>query len=271
MMDEYETILQNSDARRWRQFMRNCWIAAASSFIVAAASCCAFGQIKVPPDVSAGQPLVATVAFPDAPEGAKPADLLWNVGDSGFLIVDDSTIHVWPNFGTSDRQLTITVSGGLVSADGKYVPKSNQRFEATLLVRGVLPSPGPGPGPTPGPTPPPEPQPDGEAPIKEPGLRVLISYESQNGYPPWMSNKAFTDFLTSVCVAGPRGQKEWRMIDPDSPVASNAGVWPAAVAKMKDKKEPSILISNGKTGTIEKLPETMAETIALIKKYAEAK
>lgn len=236
-------------------------------------SCCLCGdaraQIKVPPDVSAGQPLVATVAFPDAPEGARPADLIWSVGDSGFLVVDDSTIHVWPNFGTNDRQLTITVSGGLVSADGKYVPKSNQRFEATLLVRGVLPSP-PGPGPTPEPTPP-EPQPDGEAPIKEPGLRVLIAYESQKGYPPWMSDKDFTDFLTSVCVVGPKGQKEWRMIDPDAPVASNSGVWPAAVAKMREKKEPSILISNGKTGTIEKLPATKAETIALIKKYAEAK
>jgi hypothetical protein len=86
-----------------------------------------------------------------------------------------------------------------------------------------------------------------------------------------MSDRDFTDFLSSVCVVGPKGQKEWRMIDPDTPVASNAGVWPAAVAKMKDKKEPSILISNGKVGTIEKLPATKAETIALIRKYVEAK
>jgi len=265
LADEHDEIV------RFPKWLRAFAMLAVMLPMVAVPDYCrvAQAQIKVPPEVSAGQPLVAEVSFPDAPEGATPTDLLWTVGDAGYLPISASVIHIWPALGTNDKQLTITVSGGLVTADGKYVPKSNQRFQATLLVRGVLPSP---PGPKPDPKPDdPLPVPDGEAPIKEPGMRVLITYESSKGYPSWLSDRDFTDFLTSVCVVGKTGYKEWRMTDPDSPTMPNAGVWPAALAKMQGKEVPGILISNGKNGTIEKLPATKADTIALIKKYTEGK
>lgn len=138
--------------------------------------------------------------------------------------------------------------------------------QAIKRLNVTIGKPEPGPGPEPGPTPTPD-----DAPIKEPGFRVLITYESQIGYPSWLSDRDFTDYLTANCVAGPKGQKEWRMLDKDAVVAPNAGVWGGAMDKMRTQPVPAILISTGKIGTIQKLPATKAEAIALIKKYAEAK
>ncbi len=239
---------------------------------MALVSCCceAPAQIKLSPEYSVGQPVIVDVAWPDVPEGAKPTDLSWSVPGAGIHPLTESSIAVWPEFGATDKQLTVTVSGLLTLPDGKYVPKSARTFTATTLLRGIV-LPGPGPTP-PGPQPPPPgPKPDGEAPIKEPGFRVLITYESQLPVPRWLNDADFRALLNTVCVAGANGVKEWRIVDKDSPSVVNAGVWPGAMEKVKGKPVPCILISTGRIGTIQDLPAEKADAIALIKKYAEAK
>lgn len=220
------------------------------------------GQIKLQPEYSVGQPIIVEVLYPDAPEGALPSDLEWDVGDSGFKILTNSSIAVWPKFGAVDSRLLVRCSGPLVTTDGKYVPKSNRTFVATAKLVGI----GGGPAPDPKPDDDPKPQPDGEAPIKEPGFRVLITYESQLPIPRWLNDADFRTLLNSVCVAGQNGVKEWRVVDQDSPAVANAGVWPAALERTKGKPTPWILISTGKIGFEGQLPETKADAIALIKK-----
>lgn len=223
------------------------------------------GQIKLQPAYSVGQPIIVEVLYPDAPEGALPSDLEWDVGDSGYKVLTDSSIAVWPKFSAVDSRLVVRCSGPLVTTDGKYVPKSNRTFVATTKLVGI------GDGPSPKPDDPPKPQPDGEAPMKEPGFRVLITYESQLPIPSWLNDADFRSLLNSVCVAGQNGVKEWRVVDKDSPAVANAGVWPKALERTKGKPTPWILISTGKIGFEGQLPETKADAIALIKKYAEAK
>jgi hypothetical protein len=224
------------------------------------------GQIKLQPEYSVGQPIIVEVLYPDAPEGALPSDLEWDVGDSGYKVLTDSSIAVWPKFGLVDSRLVVRCSGPLVTTDGKYVPKSNRTFVATARLVGI----GGGPTPEPKPDDPPKPQPDGEAPIKEPGFRVLITYESQLPIPRWLNDSDFRLLLNELCVAGKNGVREWRVVDKDSPAVANAGVWPAALERTKGKPTPWILISTGKIGFEGQLPETKADAIALIKKYAEA-
>lgn len=169
--------------------------------------------------------------------------------------------------GKIELQFPTTAKSGnyriAVTAQKKGVDRpAIKRLNVTI---GTAPQPPPGPGPVP-------PQPDGDAPIKEPGLRVLITYESQLPVPKWLQDADWRTMLNTLCVTGPDGKtKEWRVVDKDSPSVANAGVWPAALEKMKGKEVPAILISNGKTGTITKLPESKDEAIALVKKYAEAK
>lgn len=225
------------------------------------------GQIKLQPEYSVGQPIVIEVLYPDAPDGALPNDLEWDVGDSGYKILSASSIAVWPKFTAADSKLLVRCSGPLVTADGKYVPKSNRTFTASAKLIGIG---GLGPQPPPKPDDPPAPKPDGEAPIKEPGFRVLITYESQLPVPTWLNDGDFRSLLNSVCVPGKNNVKEWRVVDKDSPAVANAGVWPAALERTKGKPVPWILISTGKVGFEGQLPADKAEAMALIKKYAEA-
>jgi hypothetical protein len=227
------------------------------------------GQIKLQPEYSVGQPVVVEVQYPDAPEGALPSDLEWDVGDSGYKVLTASSIAVWPKFGLADSRFVVRCSGPLVTADGKYVPKSNRTFTASAIVRGIVDEPLPTPDPKP--DDPKPPKPDGEAPIKEPGFRVLITYESQLPIPRWLNDSDFRSMLNNVCVAGPNGVKEWRVVDKDSPAVANAGVWPKALERTKAKPVPWLLISTGKVGFEGPLPESKADAMALIKRYAEAK
>ena len=227
------------------------------------------GQIKLQPEYSVGQPIVVEVQYPEAPEGALPSDLEWDVGDAGYRPLTVASIAVWPKFGMRDAKLTVRCSGPLVTSDGKYVPKSNRTFTATTMLRGIGPDPTPEPDPKP--DPPVPPKPDGEAPIKEPGFRVLITYESQLPVPPWLNDSDFRALLNANCVAGTNGVKEWRVVDKDSPSVANAGVWPKALERTRGKPVPWVLISTGKIGFEGPLPVDKAEAIALIKRYAEAK
>ncbi len=269
LLDEYDELSAIGDEKRWDRAIRNCFVVSVTLLIVAVGSCCAYGQIKVSPEYSVGQPVIAEVSWPEAPEGAKATDLLWEIPGAGVFALTDSTVAIWPEFGATDKQLVITVSGLLTTADGKYVPKSNRTFKATTLLRGIVATPPVPPGPGPGPQPPPVPA--DEAPIKEPGFRVLITYESQLPTPRWLNDADFRALLNQLCVGGPNGVKEWRIVDKDSPTVANAGVWPAALARTKGKPVPWLMISTGKIGFEGPLPENKTEAMAKIRQYAEAK
>ncbi|EFX61833.1 hypothetical protein DAPPUDRAFT_120886 [Daphnia pulex] len=189
----------------------------AIAFLMLCSVAC--GQIKLQPEYSVGQPIIVEVQYPDAPEGATPSDLEWFVGDAGFYPMSASSIAIWPKFETKSTRLVVRCSGPLVTADGKYVPKSNRSFESSAILLGVGGNPKPDPDIDPQP---PVPVPDGEAPIKEPGFRVLITYESQLPIPQWLNDADFRAFLDKSCVAGKTGTKEWRITDKDSPAVVNA-------------------------------------------------
>ena len=163
----------------------------------------------------------------------------------------------------------------LLTGTGKY-RISAMAFDpdlarARLFVElGVPPGPGPGPGPTPGPTP--GPQPDGEAPIPEPGFRVLIVYETADlaNLPRWLADGDFRGYLDSHCVKGDKGVPEYRIVDPQIDVSHANLLWAKALGRKRDSL-PWLIVSNGKTGFEGPLPKTKSETLAVLAKYAEAK
>lgn len=124
-----------------------------------------------------------------------------------------------------------------------------------------------------GPRPPPEPPgpkpPEPPQPVKS--FQVLIVFESgatytaaQNGV---LYGKAVEDYLTARCTGGKAG---WGRRDKDTdPAADTSGLkalW--AAVKPKVTGVPCLAIAVNETVTLEPLPATPAEAVALLKKYA---
>jgi hypothetical protein len=132
-------------------------------------------------------------------------------------------------------------------------------------------------GPFPPPPPPPPPPPT-DAPWESPGLSVLILRESQStGTLPVAQRAIFTDakvhqWLTSNCVKlPPSGRPGYRIWDDDGSDVSAAptvlqAAYKVTLAKMPNE-EPTIGISNGKTGFVGPLPVNAVELLALLEKY----
>ena len=104
------------------------------------------------------------------------------------------------------------------------------------------------------------------------GLRVLIVEEAANRsrLPATQLNILFSqtlrDHLNAVTPLGPDGkQHEWYILNQNDDTSGVAKYWGEGVALRK--ATPWIVISNGKTGTSEALPNTVEATLALIKKY----
>jgi hypothetical protein len=133
----------------------------------------------------------------------------------------------------------------------------------------VIGAPTPKP-PTPDPTPPDPPKPDDVVPIPADGLRVLIVFEMDdvNKYKPStraiISGASMRSYLDSVCVKNSANVPEYRVFDKDT--VAEAGLWKNALARPR-KSVPWIVVSNGKRGFEGPLPETEAETQALIARY----
>jgi hypothetical protein len=130
----------------------------------------------------------------------------------------------------------------------------------------TLPAPTPPVPPNPGPTPTP-------APIPVAGFRVLIVEDSTNRtkLPPAQQAVLFAkpirDYLDAKCVVGADGKThEWRIWDQGTDAGADGEPWASALKRTRQSL-PSILISDGKTGFEGPLPATVAETLALLKKY----
>lgn len=235
--------------------------------LIVVPDCCsvAQAQIKLQPEYSVGQPVIVEVQFPDVPEGAVPADLVWEVGDAGYKPLTANSIAVWPSFGNSDKRLQISVYGGLVTADGKYVPKSNRKFEASSLLKGIDGQPTPPPGPKPDPIP----VPDGTNPFgKLTGFRAAIVYETGDKYTIGQTSAMFgadvVSYLNSKTAKGADGKTlDWRRLDPQQPAT---GVW-ADLLKRERKSMPWLILSNGSTWYEGPVPESDVKMLELLKKY----
>lgn len=222
------------------------------------------GQIKISPEYASGQPVIFSVSYPDAPEGAVPTDLIWVLSsEAGYEVRDATSIAVWPVYGANAYTLKVMVSGPLVSAEGKYLPGSNRSFEATTKILGINPDVNPNPKPDVVPVP------DGVAPIPDPGFRVMIVYESSKSdeLPDYVYHADFRAYLSQVCAKGPDGKTpEFRIVDPQLVTAPTSALWAKAMARER-KSLPWIVVSNGKNGFEGPLPKTKAETLALLAKY----
>lgn len=125
------------------------------------------------------------------------------------------------------------------------------------------------------PQPPPKPvdpvDPKTEAPIPEPGFRVLITFEtgtvltaSQQSI---LYGKTVREYLDSHCVVDPDGKtRGYRIWDKDTVADGDFPVWKTAFNRPR-KSIPWVLISNGKTGFEGPLPANPTDMLALLKKY----
>ncbi len=164
--------------------------------------------------------------------------------------------------GTGRVELLVVKEGAKSPAD-----VFRQLLDANL---GPLPPPVPPTPPVP-PIPPLPPKPD--PPIPAPGLRVLIVYETADlgklpaGQLAALYSADVRAYLNAKCVKGPDGKTaEWRLWDRDISVVGESKLWQDAMARPR-KSLPSVIISNGATGYEGPLPSSIAETLALLKKF----
>ncbi len=136
---------------------------------------------------------------------------------------------------------------------------------AFVLVVGDAPPPGPTP---PGPTP----DPPSPAPIPGAGLRVLLVYEAADlarypaGQVAALYSQEVRDYLNAKCPKGPGQQPEWRCWDKDVPTANESATWQNAMKRPR-ASTPWIIVSNGTAGFEGPLPASVADLLALLRKY----
>ncbi len=165
------------------------------------------------------------------------------------------------------KAFVITATGTVwVRASGiDFDTKAFLNEEIVVNIEQLVPKP-PAP-PKPDDPSPPTPS---DAPIKEPGFRVLISYDSALGVPDMVNAKVVRDYLFKNCVRSADGKTvEYRIWDITVPITNAPKLWQDAFARPK-KSIPWILISNGKTGYEGLLPTTTEELLTLLKKYGGA-
>ena len=102
--------------------------------------------------------------------------------------------------------------------------------------------------------------------------RVLIVYESDDrgDYPQSQSlifsSTDFREWLKSKVSVSSDGNLQFRIYDKDADMSTVPDEWRAAMAVERESL-PWIIVSNGKSYYAGKLPETIAETQALIERY----
>lgn len=169
----------------------------------------------------------------------------------------------------------VTLSQMVTFADG-YQDKEAAEVVVTIIAPGPPPVP-PGPVP-PGPVPPgpvpPTPTPDQDAPIKLPGLRVMVIYDAMNtnGHTPanrsiFNQSQRLREYLNSKTVVTPTNPAGAYRIVRAGQYFDPSEEW-AAAAKLA-KSLPWLVISNGKTGFSGPLPPDMDDSklIELTKRY----
>lgn len=177
----------------------------------------------------------------------------------------------------------ITLSSPFTGPAGSYTivspdPVVIERTDGSVTIR-WKPSPTPPPNP-PGPPPnppnppnPPSPPNPPVPPIPVAGLHVLIVYESDDlsKYPQSQVNILYDptlrQYLDSVTPVGTDGAThEYRIWDKDVNAIGDSKYWADALAR-KRGAVPWIIVSNGTTGIEAPLPNTVSDTIAIIRPF----
>lgn len=187
-------------------------------------------------------------------------------------VVDNSTSAVLKDRLPQTRALVNTFLSEMVPGYGSNVPfsgdfkaRAQSAFEATAAA--IPLEPGPGPGPTPGP---------GPKELLGAGKKVAIIYESGDleSYPP-SQRSMFTSvelhsYLKANTTPEPDGRTGYRFLDPQNVIDPNlAAKWKIAIDRPRTGL-PWIIISTP-NGSIERaLPNTTAETIALLRQHLGA-
>jgi hypothetical protein len=173
----------------------------------------------------------------------------------------------------------------LLSQPGRYVvvwAGSGVLVTADVTVSGdPVPMPvGPLPIP-PGPAPQPPPQPVPPTPIVTPapipaaGLYVLIVEETavrgelpagQRAIILGTGAGSVREYLSTHCAKDAKGRPEYRVLDTDDDLARDSKVWRDVWARPRGEL-PWLVCSNGRTGFEGPLPPTVAECLALLRKY----
>ena len=232
--------------------------------------------------------LTASAAAADPPALDIPAEVRPANGYVRFtpktdaasvLYVGKDAAFAFPSEELKDPRRFLLPAAGL--APGRYrftavaASKTGEQAAADFVVvidgPPVPPAP-PGPGPVPpGPTPP---QPDGTSPFDDPGLRVMVLFESAEAakYPAgqWtqLFSRSLRDFLDAACVKEADGKTAgWVLWDKDTDASAYFPAFAKARPKVQPKSLPWIAVGNGRTGFQGPLPATAAETQALVSKY----
>jgi hypothetical protein len=203
--------------------------------------------------------------------------LRWiNLNDDVDLIPSDTgnwiIIAVNPSNATLRRHGGSTIdykiaAYGAKATAGKAVP--TDPVYITIQVDMPLPPTPPTP-----PTPPSPPTPP--APIPDAGLRVLVVYDTTKvtampaEQQSILFSKELRDFLNAKCPLGPDGKThEWRIWDASVDATNDPSAALKAAFSRPRASVPWIVASNGKHGFEGPLPATVADTLALLNKYAE--
>lgn len=127
-----------------------------------------------------------------------------------------------------------------------------------VTVKGDPIPPGPDPKPDPKPIPP---LPD--------GFRVLVVYETaeklSQGHAAVIGSTEVRKYLNEKCLKV-GGQPEYRFFDKDTPLVKESEVWKAAMILKRDSL-PWLIVGDGKNGYQGPLPASVAETMAILKKF----
>lgn len=223
----------------------------------------AWAQIKITGETKVDQYKLVRLAVEGVPENAA---VLWDY-DEDVLDAEPSGRRLV--FAGPPGKYRIKATSIVLDKDGRT---KAEVAKAVVEIGGKAPEPGPKP-PDPPPGPGPGPDPKDEAPIKAPGNRVLLIYESGelSKLPPKQSNqiysKALREWLTQKCVTdtdNPKGA--WRIWDKDVDASGEAKPWQDAL-KRDRKSVPWLIISNGKAGYEGPLPADAESTLALLKKH----
>lgn len=216
-------------------------------------------DLRVPAEIRGGVAEFVTVLAETTGKTVKffPVDPGLSVFPAGLLANPKATVVSSSKPGVY-RLLVYTALGD--------VPSDPQ------ICRIIIGTPPPPTPPDVKPDNPPDPKPI-PAPIALDGLRVLMVYDSAElAKLPAAQHSIFysqtlRNFLNTKCVAGDKGQREWRVWTSTTDASAEADHWQKALARPR-KSLPWLIVSNGKTGYEGPLPATVDDTLKLIETFA---
>lgn len=223
-------------------------------------------SITVPATVNVGEPGIVEIRATKV----DADDVRWYVMTHGIQTFSSDTVKPPPGVFVGLALKEGTYKVGVIPAkavkqpDGSYKAVIGQPQVVTIIV-GV---------PTPDDPPVPDPKPKPPVPPAPTQFRVLVVYESSQKLSPTQSAildaKQFRDYLNAKAAKDDKGKPAWRVFDQNTPLDKESPLWQGAMKKAVAEAKgtyPWILIGDGTTGVSQPLPQTLAETMALLRKY----